>query len=164
MLTKRLNAILKVALALALTLPVFLTLTDGELQAASERSVIKPRALTPPPPETQSIQSLEQLTHIYKANGAVVPAGGLSVHVYTSTATYSQMKSLKVDYRLERWDGSTWITYRSGASTKSNTNVLKANANWTVMSGYYYRVVSVHTAMDGANSEKTTHISDSVLF
>ncbi|WP_338543871.1 hypothetical protein [Paenibacillus tundrae] len=164
MLNKRLNPILKVALAVALTLPVLLTITNGELQAASESTIVKPVALTPPPPEMESMQSLAPLTHIYKANGAVVPVGGLSVHVYTNTATYNQMKSLKVDYRLERWDGSTWIVYRSGTSTKSNTNVLKAHSDWTVISGYYYRVVSVHTAMDGSDTEKTTHISDTVLF
>ncbi|MCG7379670.1 hypothetical protein MH215_21965 [Paenibacillus sp. ACRSA] len=164
MLKNNMKNVTKVTLAVALTLPLILAMPNGEIQAASKSPTVESGALTPPPPEVQSIQSNAQLDNIYYANGSVIPGGGLTAKVSINTITYSQMNYIQVDYRLERWTGTAWVTYRSNSVTKSNISALSAESSWTVITGYYYRVVSVHTANDGSTAEKTTHTSPSILF
>lgn len=78
--------------------------------------------------------------------------------------TYTAMKTLSVDYRLERWTGTAWVTFKTGSNNATNTNLLNAASDWTVMPGYYYRVTSIHTAYDGSATETSKHVSGTVLF
>jgi len=166
MLTKNLNPILKATLAAAMIAPAIFTIPATNVEAATEiqPSVQAPVALTAPPPEYHNIQSLAQLKYIYNAVGAVTPGGGLTAVVTTTTSTYQKMSSIKVDYRLERWTGTSWVTYRSDSDSATNVSVLNAKSSWTVITGYYYRVVSTHTVRDGSTTETTTHTSPSTLF
>ncbi|WP_416296383.1 hypothetical protein ACM7Q1_05745 [Paenibacillus illinoisensis] len=161
MLKMSLSSILKITLVAALSVPAILSIPVGSTAAASPDIVSG--ALTAPPPPEHTIHSLATLKYIYQAAGNVSPGGGLTANVTTSTTTYKEMKSLQVNYRLERWTGSNWVTYRSGTKSKTQTQSLSAQSSWTVITGYYYRVVSTHTANDGTNSENTTDISNSVL-
>jgi hypothetical protein len=164
MMTKSLKPVLKVTLAAALTLPMILAIPDGKVGATPEISIVKPGALTAPPPESQSIQRLAQLENIYQASGNVIPVGGLTAYVSTTTTTYTKMNSITVQYSLQRWTGSEWVTYRSNSVTQNNVSALDASSNWTVVTGYYYRVVSIHSANNGSKTETTTHTSSNVLF
>lgn len=162
MLKMSLSSILKITLVAALSVPAILSIPVGSTAAASPN--IASGALTaPPPPEEHTVHSLAALKYIYQAAGNVSPGGGLTANVTTTTTTYKEMKSIQVNYRLERWTGSNWVTYRSGTKSKTQTQSLSAQSSWTVITGYYYRVVSTHTANDGTNSENTTDISNSVL-
>ncbi|WP_036673773.1 hypothetical protein [Paenibacillus sp. FSL R5-192] len=78
--------------------------------------------------------------------------------------TYTAMKTLSVDYRLERWTGTAWVTFKMSSNNATNTNLLNATSDWTVMPGYYYRVTSIHTAYDGSTTETSKHVSGTVLF
>nr|WP_154894337.1 hypothetical protein [Paenibacillus xylanexedens] len=164
MLKMSLSSFLKITLAAALSVPAILSIPVGSTAAASP-DIVSGALTAPPPPEEHTVHSLAALKYIYQAAGNVSPGGGLTANVTTSTTTYKEMKSLQVDYRLERWTGSNWVTYRSGTKSKTQTQTLSAQSSWTVITGYYYRVVSTHTAAnDGTNSENTIHISNNVLF
>ncbi|UOK61474.1 hypothetical protein MT997_23545 [Paenibacillus sp. OVF10] len=121
---------------------------------------------TPPPPEPfiHSLATTSERGHIYQAVGAVIPGGGLSAIVNTKTTTYTAMKTLSVDYRLERWTGTAWVTFKINSNNATNTNLLNATSDWTVMPGYYYRVTSIHTAYDGSTTDTSKHVSGTVLF
>ncbi|MCM3203232.1 hypothetical protein [Paenibacillus illinoisensis] len=162
MLKMSLSSILKITLVAALSVPAILSIPVGSTAAASP-DIVSGALTAPPPPEEHTVHSLAALKYIYQAAGNVSPGGGLTANVTTSTTTYKEMKSLQVNYRLERWTGSNWVTYRSGTKSKTQTQSLSAQSSWTVITGYYYRVVSTHTANDGTNSENTTDISNSVL-
>lgn len=160
----RITSVLKVMIVSALSAPMVLAIPTTTGVAVASPS-IKPHALTPPPPPLEpSINTLSSPKYIYQAVGTVTPGGGLTAIVNTTTTTFSEMKSLQVDYRLERWTGSAWILFQSGSKKKTQTQSLNAQSSWTVITGYYYRVVSLHTADDGVKPETTTHISSNVLF
>lgn len=104
-------------------------------------------------------------TRTYLSGGRCThPWGGLSAIVNTKTATYVEVKTLSVDYRLERWTGTAWVTFKNNSNNATKTNLLNATSDWTVMPGYYYRVTSIHTAHDGSTTDTSKHVSGTVLF
>ncbi|MEK4111922.1 hypothetical protein ABIC86_000508 [Paenibacillus sp. DS2363] len=165
--TKSAASILKITLVALLMVPTILAIPTSEPAVASPMINVSSGALTAPPPPEPSIHSLattRELGHIYQAVGAVTPGGGLSAIVNTKTMTYTAMKTLSVDYRLERWTGTAWVTFKTSSNNATNTNLLNAASDWTVMPGYYYRVTSIHTAYDGSTTETSKHVSGTVLF
>lgn len=165
--TKSAAAILKITFVALIMVPTLLAISTSEPAVASPMINVSSGALTAPPPPEPSIDSLantRERGHIYQAVGAVIPGGGLSAIVNTKTTTYTAMKTLSVDYRLERWTGTAWVTFKTSSNNATNTNLLNASSDWTVMPGYYYRVTSIHTAYDGSTTDTTKHVSDTVLF
>lgn len=165
--TKSAASMLKITLVALLMVPTILAIPTSEPAVASPMIDVSSGALTPPPPPEPSIQSFantRELGHIYQAVGAVIPGGGLSAIVNTKTMTYTAMKTLSVDYRLERWTGTAWVTFKTSSNNATNANLLNAASDWTVMPGYYYRVTSIHTAYDGSTTETSKHVSGTVLF
>lgn len=165
--TKSASSILRITLAALLMVPAILAISTAEPAVASPVINVSSGALTPPPPPEPSIQSFattRERGHIYQAVGAVIPGGGLSAIVNTKTTTYTAMKTLSVDYRLERWTGTAWVTFKTNSNTATKTNLLNATSDWTVMPGYYYRVTSIHTAYDGSTTDTSKHVSGTVLF
>lgn len=165
--TKSAASILKITLVVLVMVPTLLAISTSEPAVASPTINVSSGALTAPPPPEPSIDSLantRERGHIYQAVGAVIPGGGLSAIVNTKTTTYTAMKTLSVDYRLERWTGTAWVTFKASSNNETNTNLLNAKSDWTVMPGYYYRVTSIHTAYDGSTTDTSKHVSDTVLF
>ncbi|MCP1184779.1 hypothetical protein [Paenibacillus sp. 1781tsa1] len=166
--TKSAASILKITLVALFMVPTLLAIPTSEPAVASPIiKVSSAGALTAPPPPEPSIHSLantRERGHIYQAVGAVIPGGGLSAIVNTKTTTYTAMKTLSVDYRLERWTGTVWVTFKANSNTATNSNLLNATSDWTVMPGYYYRVTSIHTAYDGSTTDTSKHVSGTVLF
>lgn len=165
--TKSAASILKITLAALFMVPTILAIPMSEQAVASPMINVSSGALTaPPPPEpfNHSLATTRERGHIYQAVGAVIPGGGLSAIVNTKTTTYTAMKTLSVDYRLERWTGTAWVTFKTNSNTGTKTNLLNATSDWTVMPGYYYRVTSIHTAYDGSTTDTSTHVSGTVLF
>ncbi|MGO4530206.1 hypothetical protein AB4Z30_14085 [Paenibacillus sp. 2TAF8] len=160
--------ILKVSLILALTAPVFLILSADPSAVASPIINVTSGARTAPPPlESQEyfLQSrAAKPVHIYQATCTLTRGDGLHAIVKTTTRTFKDMKTLSVNYRLERWTGTAWVMFAGSSSTQTQMNLLRSNSDWEVTSGYYYRVTSVHTAHDGMTSDQSTHTSPSVLF
>lgn len=165
--TKSASSILRITLAALLMVPAILAISTAESAVASPVINVSSGALTPPPPPEPSIQSFattRERGHIYQAVGAIIPGGGLSAIVNTKTTTYVEVKTLSVDYRLERWTGTAWVTFKTNSNNATNTNLLNATSDWTVMPGYYYRVTSIHTAYDGSTTDTSKHVSGTVLF
>ncbi|PQP81732.1 hypothetical protein C0Q44_18760 [Paenibacillus sp. PCH8] len=159
------SSILKITLATLLSVSTFLTLPNvGSALASPIINVTSGARTAPPPPEPSNHMMVADSKHIYQAIGAVTPGGGLSAIINTSTTTFKEMKILSVNYRLERWTGTAWVTYKSESKTASKARSLNAESDCTVIPGYYYRVISVHTANDGTVSETKTHTSNNVLF
>ncbi|NMI05335.1 hypothetical protein HF638_15270 [Paenibacillus sp. SZ31] len=165
--TKSAASILKITLVVLLIVPTILAIPTSEPAVASPIINVSSGALTAPPPPEPSINSLattQERGHIYQAVGALIPGGGLSAIVNTKTATYVEVKTLSVDYRLERWTGTAWVTFKNNSNNATKTNLLNATSDWTVMPGYYYRVTSIHTAHDGSTTDTSKHVSGTVLF
>ncbi|MEK3823735.1 hypothetical protein [Paenibacillus sp. FSL K6-1558] len=160
--------ILKVGLVLALAAPIILILSADPSAVASPIINVTSGARTAPPPlESQEyfLQSrAAKPVHIYQATCALTRGDGLHAIVKTTTRTFKDMKTLSVNYRLERWTGTAWVMFAGSSSTQTQMNLLRSNSDWEVTSGYYYRVTSVHTADDGMTSDESTHTSPSVLF
>ena len=136
--------------------------------AASPIMNVTSGARTAPPPLEPYRYSLQsraaQPVHIYQATNSLTRGDGLHAIVKTTTMTYKEMKKLSVNYRLERWTGTAWVTFIGSSSTDTKTNVLRSSSDWEVTTGYYYRVVSIHTANDGTTSDQSIQASPSVLF
>ncbi|MGN7413302.1 hypothetical protein [Paenibacillus sp. SAF-068] len=165
--TKSAASKLKITLVALLMVPTLLVISTSEPAVASPTINVSSGALTAPPPPEPAIHSLantRERGHIYQAVGAIIPGGGLSAIVNTKTTTYTAMKTLSVDYRLERWTGTAWVTFKASSNNATNTNLLNASSDWTVMPGYYYRVTSIHKAYDGSTTDTSKHVSGNVLF
>ncbi len=160
--------ILKIAIVLALTTPTVLVLPEVHSATASPVNNAMSGAKTAPPPldsQDHSIQSrAANSVHIYQAESTLTRGEGLQAIIKTTTMTYRNMKTLSAQYRLERWTGTAWVTYKASSSSQTQTSVLYAGSDWDVLAGYYYRVVSTHTAYDGKVTDQVTRTSNSILF
>ncbi|CAI6052099.1 hypothetical protein PAECIP112173_01434 [Paenibacillus sp. JJ-100] len=160
--------LLKIAVVLVLATPILLVLPTSLSAAASPIMNVTSGARTAPPPLEPHRHSLQskaaQPVHIYQATNSLTRGEGLHAIVKTTTMTYKEMKKLSVNYRLERWTGTAWVTFIGSSSTDTKTNVLRSSSDWEVITGYYYRVVSIHTANDGTTSGQSIQTSPSVLF
>jgi hypothetical protein len=163
-----LYANLESSLILALSAPVILVLPTESSAVASPIINVTSGARTAPPPleyQAYTVQSrASKPVHIYEATNSLTRGDGLHALAKTVTLTYKEMKTLSVNYRLERWTGTAWVTFAGNSSTDTKTNVLRSNSDWEITTGYYYRLVSVHTANDGTTSDQSTYTSPSVLF
>lgn len=159
---------LKVGIVLAVTTSACMILLVEPSAAASPIMNVTSGARTAPPPLEPYRYSLQsraaQPVHIYQATNSLTRGDGLHAIVKTTTMTYKEMKKLSVNYRLERWTGTAWVTFIGSSSTDTKTNVLRSSSDWEVTTGYYYRVVSIHTANDGTTSDQSIQASPSVLF
>lgn len=162
------SPILKVAIVLALITPALLVLPEVHSATANPINKTMSGARTAPPPrapQEYSIHSrVEQPVHIYQAESKLTRGEGPQAIVKTTTMTFKNMKTLSIQYRLERWTGTAWIVHKASSSSQTDTSVLYAGSDWDVIAGYYYRIVSVHTANDGTVSDQVTRTSSSILF
>ncbi|WP_248064824.1 hypothetical protein [Paenibacillus silvae] len=162
------SPILKIAIVLALLTPAVLVLPEVHSATASPVNNEMSGAKTAPPPldsRDHSIQSrAANPVHIYQAESTLTRGEGLQAIIKTTTMTYKNMKTLSAQYRLERWTGTAWVTYKASSSSQTQTSVLYAGSDWDVLAGYYYRVVSTHTAYDGKVTDQVTRTSNSILF
>lgn len=67
---------------------------------------------------------------------------------------------IEVNFTLQQWNGSSWVTYSTSNNYELNNVTESETIYRTVAHGYYYRVKTVHRGLlDGDSDEKTLYSS-----
>lgn len=91
----------------------------------------------------------------YYAAGSCGIAKQSSSSAYFTATTECHVKcnTVKVEVTLQRLENSTWNYVTSRSNTASNAYKATVSDTVTVKSGYYYRVISTHSATKNGTTE-----------
>ena len=92
-------------------------------------------------------------TYYAKGHAGISKVSSKSVYVTATTDCYEKCDTVEAEVNLQRLEGSTWAYVTSRSKTGSNVGSVKVSDTITVKSGYYYRVVSVHSATKNGKRE-----------
>ena len=100
----------------------------------------------------------------YYAAGScgIVKEGSSSVYIKATTECHEKCDTVKAQVTLQRMENSTWCYVTSRSDTESNAYKAIASDTVNIKSGYYYRVVSTHSATKNGTTETGSVTSDSV--
>ena len=76
-----------------------------------------------------------------------------SVYITATTDCYEKCDEVEAEVNLQRLEGNTWAYVTSRSKTGSNVGSVKVSDTVRVKSGYYYRVVSFHSATKNGKTE-----------
>lgn len=85
-----------------------------------------------------------------------------SAHISATTNCYVKCNSVTAEVNLQRLEGSTWQYVTAKSKTGKNTSVVTVSDTIKVKKGYYYRVVSFHSATKNGKTERGNAISESL--
>ena len=85
-----------------------------------------------------------------------------SVFVLAKTETYYEVDTVGVVYLVQRWENNEWTDYYSLSCSVYDTYAFSDRRIIDVESGYYYRLYTVHKALDGSLFDYQAVITKSV--
>lgn len=85
-----------------------------------------------------------------------------SAYITAATDCYVKCNSVTAEVNLQRLQGSTWVYVTERSKTAKNVSTVKVSDTIRVKKGYYYRVVSFHSATKNGRTETGTAISESL--
>ena len=83
-------------------------------------------------------------------------AGNGVVYISGETSCLETCSSVKVNLYLERLVNGSWQTVTTRSHTANNTYYTSYGISLAVKTGYYYRVVGVHSATKNGVTESTS--------
>lgn len=85
-----------------------------------------------------------------------------SAYISGTTECYEICPTVKVTTTLQRLENSTWKSVTSRSKTENNAGSAHVNDTISVKSGYYYRVISSHSATKNGKTETGTTVTKSL--
>lgn len=85
-----------------------------------------------------------------------------SVYISGSTSCYETCNTVKVNVTLQKLKNGSWCYVTERSHTEYNSTFSSVDDTISVDSGYYYRVVSVHSATKNGKTETGSATSSSV--
>lgn len=85
-----------------------------------------------------------------------------SVYITGDTECYKQCSNVKVTVTLQKLKNGTWCYVTERSNTEYNSYSSLVNDTIGVSSGYYYRVVSTHSATKNGVTEVGSGATDSI--
>lgn len=76
-----------------------------------------------------------------------------SAYIKATTECHEKCNTVKAEVTLQRLENSTWNYVTSRSNTTSNAYKATVSDTVTVKSGYYYRVISTHSATKNGKTE-----------
>ena len=101
-------------------------------------------------------------TYYAKGHAGISKVSSKSAYITATTDCYEKCDTVTVEVNLQRLEGSTWAYVTSRSKTGSNVGTLKVSDTVSVKSGYYYRVISVHSATKNGKREVGSATSESL--
>ena len=101
---------------------------------------------------------------VYYALGTagIAKKSSTSAYITATTTCYKTCASVTAEVNLQRLDGSTWKYVTERSNTEKNTDYVDVRATVSVKKGYYYRVVSFHSATKNGKTETGSATSESL--
>jgi hypothetical protein len=155
----------KIAFVLALAFVLLLSANaeGGHAAAASDNQTAG--ALTPPPPNEFSVESVFDPSQKYLLDGDVgITAETGKVSVFGQTTATQNVDSIGVTYYVQKWNGSSWEDYGSGFTTgTNNTSIYTGTFLKSTTPGYYFRARTIHWVTENGVYEQGELYSGYVL-
>ncbi|CAG7646676.1 hypothetical protein ACFQI7_24025 [Paenibacillus allorhizosphaerae] len=123
-------------------------------------------AKTSAPPEEAHVDSTFDPYFNYLENGYgyITAQGSGKVSISGESHATQYVDTLGVQMTLQRYTGSDWVDVNVGSDyTNSESKRVYASDTRQVASGYYYRLVTKHWAVEGSVTESGYRTSSSVL-
>lgn len=92
-------------------------------------------------------------TYYATGHAGISKQSSKSVYVTATTDCYEKCDTVTADVNLQRLEGNTWAYVTTRSKTGKNMGSVTVSDTITVKSGYYYRVVSVHSATKNGKRE-----------
>ena len=80
-----------------------------------------------------------------------------SVKIKVGTTTNLSANAIGGTTYLQKWDGTSWVQQKSRGFWGFNTTSHSDSTSWTVDSGFYYRIKTIHSA--SLNSETASRVT-----
>ncbi|MGG6314123.1 DUF6147 family protein [Paenibacillus macerans] len=131
-------------------------------------AAIKPEdgAKTPPPVMQFSIMGFFNPEHEYLLDGfnKLSQKSSGVVTITGTTMAYENVDSIGLTLYLQKWDGTAWRNVDSGLTySTTNDDVYTNGTTYTVPTGYYYRLRTVHWVNNDGGYEQGERVSDYIL-
>jgi len=126
----------------------------------------KTGALTAPPPaEFQLLGFFDPgFTYLDYGSNGISDNGNKSVDTQATTLAKQSVSYVGATFYLERWTGEQWISVGNPVSNYSTNKSYHSNGvTFSAMSGFYYRVRTVHWVNHGSTQESGEVVSGYVL-
>lgn len=137
---------------------VLLSLTvsggTGEVKAAANEQTISAKE------ECKLSEGIVQSKGQYLQSGSssIGQIGSGKIKVSGTTIAQKVVSKIKISVTLERKVNGKWVSYTSWNASDTNSYFLTTSKTLTVPKGYYYRVVSLHSANSDASYSNTNAI------
>lgn len=92
-------------------------------------------------------------TYYATGHAGISKQSSKSVYVTATTDCYEKCDEVEAEVNLQRLEGSTWAYVTSRDKIRKNVGSVTVSDTITVKSGYYYRVVSFHSATKNGKTE-----------
>lgn len=101
---------------------------------------------------------------VYYAAGTagIAKESSKKAYIYASTDCYETCTTVKATATLQQLKNGIWNDVTSKSKTASNAGYVTVTGTVTVSSGYYYRVVSTHSAKKNGKTETGSAITKSL--
>ena len=101
-------------------------------------------------------------TYYATGHAGISKQSSKAVYVTATTDCYEKCDEVEAEVNLQRLEGSTWAYVTSRDKIRKNVGSVTVSDTVRVKSGYYYRVVSFHSATKNGKTEVGSATSESL--
>lgn len=101
-------------------------------------------------------------TYYAMGHAGISKVSSKSAYITATTNCHQNCDTVEAEVNLQRLEGNTWAYVTSRSKTGSNVGSVKVSDTVRVKSGYYYRVVSFHSATKNGKTEVGSATSESL--
>lgn len=87
---------------------------------------------------------------------SITEQSSANLQLYGATDSDAWADRLEVNFTLQQWSGSAWVSYSTSNNYTTYNNSYQKTINRLVSHGYYYRVKTVHRAFLDSDSDEAT--------
>ena len=101
-------------------------------------------------------------TYYAKGHAGISKVSSKSVYITATTDCYEKCNTVEAEVNLQRLENNTWYYVTSRDKVRNNVGSVKVSDTVSVKSGYYYRVISFHSATKNGKTETGSAVSESI--
>lgn len=94
--------------------------------------------------------------HVYIWRNSITEISSGYLKLFGLTQTDLNADRVDLNFTLQQWNGSDWVTYSTSNNYDTDTSYLSLNIYRYVAHGYYYRVKTVHNGYLNTSSDTET--------
>ena len=96
--------------------------------------------------------------YLYMGDAVIAEAGSGKIAAGGSTSARKTVTKITVGVRVQRKVDGLWYNYTTWSKSLNNASYVSTSKELTVPKGYYYRVLTTHTAQTDSSTSSTSGI------